>query len=40
MPSLILLLLQVWLGFLTVVSVNDLKLLGDGKILQGKMFNS
>lgn len=34
MPPLIILLLQVWLGFLTAVSVNYLKCLGDVKILQ------
>lgn len=40
MPSLILLPLQVWLGFLTVVSLNYLSFLDDVKILQGKLFNS
>lgn len=40
MPLLILLPLRVWLGFLTVVSVNYLSFLSYVKTLQGKLFNS
>lgn len=39
MLLLVLLPVQVCLGFLTVVPVNYLEFLGDVKILQGKLFN-